>query len=270
MLPYIPPLPVSLAPRLSDLSYVASGFELPLSGTLAAAAVSAGDASINSLRVVRSSVHAPGWAASSDSYVDLTHDGNLNAVFVITPVAVNAAAPAKVSDSIRLGRVRTDGTGVVASLARTKDSLGNWMRNPSLLSSCILFNASSGQVFTGGTAGYVSFPAGSEIFDNDYMHVLTPNDSIVTIQREGLYVVNGGVNSLGSGGSNLMALQIHRNGAFYGSVNQAIQQPTASTMGVGTGGAAYLLAGDTLAMNFVSIAGNVTLDRASLSVTRSG
>lgn len=257
---FVPPAPIVANPQ--ELPHVLIGLALPVTGSLSAS-ISSGLARINSISYAVNATPIA-FIASSDNYVDLSA---ATGGYVVTAVAVSAASPALGANSLRLGYVRTNASAITSAVTSGKDSLNNWLRNYSRTPACVLFNEPTTQLFTAGVAGYVSFPSATELFDNDYMHVGSPNDSIITIQREGVYQIASGLNSIeGAGG--LVALQVHRNGAFYGAINQDIRVPGASNFALVAGGAAALLAGDTLAMSFISINTNVSMDRASFSVVR--
>lgn len=171
-----------LALDFSVLNYVESGLLLPASGTLAAAAVTAGVGYVEACRVALPAT-APGFTATRDNYVDLRRDG----VLVVTPVTIAAAAPPIAANSMRLGFCTTDGTSVTSRTISAFDSLGNWMYNVSPMPGCKVARvASSGY---GGAAIALPFPD-ANIFDNASMHDPLLNNTRITFPSNGIYSID--------------------------------------------------------------------------------
>jgi len=88
--------------------YVFTGLTTPTSATLASTTAS-GTAYVNGVRVVKDAT-AKTYTASKHTYVDVSSTGT----FTYSEVAINATEPSVAANSIRLSRVSTDSTKVLA------------------------------------------------------------------------------------------------------------------------------------------------------------
>jgi hypothetical protein len=197
-----PPWLVSIpgaSPNLRQVNFVVSGLDLPASGSLTPA-MAGGEAAIDGFRVLLAPTTL-NLTASRDNYVDLSYNTSLDAVLIVTPVVIAAAAPALGPRSMRLGFLRTDASTITARTTFAKDSLGNWMGNRSPLPITSL-SSPVGQPLpsTGGGITAIGF-AGAAIvnIDNQFGHSLGQPTRIV-VSQSGIYRLSGYIDL--NGGNN--------------------------------------------------------------------
>jgi hypothetical protein len=101
-------------------NYVSSGLTIPTSASLTTTAT-AGVLYYNGNKVAVASDNGHTYAASNDTYVDVSSSG----VFTYNGVGNGAAAPGLTASSIRSAKVVTSGTAVTSVVQSGSDSLGN-------------------------------------------------------------------------------------------------------------------------------------------------
>jgi hypothetical protein len=242
------------------LNFIVSGFVLPATGANATASITAGVAYINGIRVDIPG-RLLGLTASRDNYVDLSDTGAVT----VTPVTLAAAAPAVAVNSMRLGFVKTGVSTITSATQTGKDSLGNWMSNILDRPACIL-SVGSGQFYATSTPAPVVFGAGTEVFDNDFMHSVSVNNVRITINRPGIYAVQGSITTPG-GVSGVVGAEIFRNGALLAAQISGVGN-NATNATFAAHASVLCAAGDYLQLNFNPVNNGLTLAAAYFEARR--
>lgn len=206
------------------VDYIVSGLLPPSGGAIGAAALSAGVAYITGKRVTFDGALLA-LTATSDHYLDLDRDGQLT----ISVVTVGAGAPAKATNSIRLGRVTTNSTTVTARTIDAADSNGNWMGNYVGKPFCRLVNGSLVN-YPSGRDGSLAFGASTTRYDNVGMHSETVNTSRITVPRSGLYHFSAFINVPSGSSVQSLVAKPFVDGAAASLGNRTYQVPDSQTL----------------------------------------
>jgi hypothetical protein len=242
-------------PNLSTIPYVENGLTLPSSGASSAATVAAGSAWINNIRLLMLATPIT-LTANRDNYVDLVYSSTTYlGSYVVTSVALAAAAPALPANSLRLGFVKTGASTITSATTNAKDSLGNWMGNtsPQQVTSIYFGSPSQTLVVNSGTAIIFS---GGELIDNAYGHSNTTNNTRFYALQDGMYSFVGGV-QYSSGTGAIDYLSTWKNG-----VSAALGYATSVSASGATGAHGLTTAGNPpfllKAGDYVELVGQIT------------
>jgi hypothetical protein len=208
------------------VDYIVSGLLVPSGGAIGAASLPAGVAYITGKRVVFDGA-VLALTDGSDNYVDLDRDGNV----IVSVVTKNAGAPAKATNSIRLGKVVTTAGSVTSRVIDAADSNGNWMGNYVAVPYSRVVNSTLIN-YAPGTDTAISFGAGTNVYDNAGMHSMTVQPTRFTAQFQGLYEVVGFANTPSNAAAQTAILKIFRNDLSAALGNRSFILPDNLTMTV--------------------------------------
>lgn len=194
--------------RLID--HVVDGNLLPSSSGTLAGTITGGRSYVIGRRCVSGDI-VKTFAATKDNWVDRNNKGLL--VFP-TPVTVGDPAPTLSANSIRLGRVRTNGSTILSAVTSGFDSLGNTIRNElAFPTASAAFSGASVTVANGGEFA-IPFGSGTNVINNDLIHDEATNNTRFTFQRRRWYDFDANIR-FGSNANGSYYIQCFRNGSAY-------------------------------------------------------
>lgn len=135
------------------------------------------------------------FTASKDTYVDLpkTAKPTINADLTFTEVTNGAASPSLASGSIRLAKVVTNGSAITSVTTSGKDSLGNYIRNLSPVTSAQIAEFDKVRVENSGSESLsnnseTNITWDTETFDTNNLHSTSANTDRLTAAITGKYL----------------------------------------------------------------------------------